>query len=80
MKPTSHKIKPTKQQLKIMKECWVKLKDAQDCFYDIVYRLEKKMSTETGIKDLEFFQCDNEWAGIGNGERTMRLLQRKDLE
>ena len=35
---------------------------------------EREMAKKTGIENLEFFFCDNEIVGIGNVERTMRLI------
>jgi len=32
------------------------------------------MAKKTGIENIEFFFCDNEIVGIGNVERTMRLI------
>ena len=40
------------------------------------YLLEQKMAKETGIKDIEFFWCDNSIVGIGNTSRTLKLIQR----
>ena len=78
MKP--HKIVPTKAQLKMMKEAWIRFKYIQEHFYGSVGRLERQLSKETGIKDLEFFMCDNEFVGIGQYDRQMALVQREELE
>ncbi len=76
------KIKPTKQQLAVMKKSWKLFIEIQDTYHKNIFNLEKKMSRATGIKDLEFIHdsmCMG-WAGIGNVARTMKLLQQGELE
>lgn len=75
-----NKIIPTKKQLIIMKEYWKRFKSVEDYYYRSIRELEKEMSKATEIKDLEFFFCDNDCAGIGNVMRTMRLIHREELE
>jgi len=82
MKSKKWKITPTKQQLGIMKHYWRIFQDTTDTYWRELSTIEKRMSQKTGIKDLEFIHdsmCMG-WVGIGNGERTMRLLQREELE
>ena len=75
-------IIPTNEQLDIMKEFWKKFQVGQDLYYEKIFRLEKQMSEQVGIKNLEFIHDEmcTGWAGIGNGEHTMKLLQTKELE
>jgi predicted RNase H-like nuclease (RuvC/YqgF family) len=73
-------IKPTKEQLRIIKSYWEKLQEILDENYSKISNLEEDLSKATKIKDLEFFQCDNEYVGVGNVYRTMKLIQRKELE
>lgn len=78
-----YKIKPTKKQLGIIKLYWKMLKAEQEKLWMRIGELERSMSKETGIKDLEFIQDSmfgGEWVGVGNSERTMALLQGEDLE
>ena len=78
-----YKIKPTAKQLEIIKLYWKMLCAEQDKLWLRIGELERKMSKETGIKDLEFIQDSmfgGEWVGVGNVDRTMGLLQREDLE
>ena len=75
-----YSIKPTEKQLNLMKLYWAMLGCEETRFYAKVYKLEKKMREDTGIDDLEFFQVDNDFVGIGNIERTMALIQREQLE
>ena len=77
---TNYTVKPTKKQLVIIKGYWKTLKKHEGDFHKRVYALEKTMSKEVGINNLEFFMCDNEYVGVGNTERTMKLLQREELE
>jgi len=75
-----NKITPTKTQIAILKLYWDMFQAEQSLFYGRIGELEKAMSKKTGIKDIEFFQCDGDWVGIGNAERTMKLIQREELE
>ena len=75
-----YKIKITKKLLKQLKPFWIGLQAIENVFHKEVWSLEKKMEKKTGIKGIEFFQCDGEYVGIGNTERTMPLIQRKKLE
>lgn len=80
MKKKIYTLKPTKKQLKAMKIFWAMLQKEQDKFYKEVQALEIGMSDAVGIDGLEFFQCDNDYVGIGNTERTLKLIQREELE
>jgi len=75
-----YKIKPTEKQLEIIKLYWKMFNAENDIFWGKLGELEKAMSKKTGIKDLEFFQSDGDWCGVGNVDRTMGLLHREDLE
>jgi len=69
------KIVPNKKQLSIIKKYWkVYLEIESERFFRI-FDLEKTISKETGIKDIEFFFSDNECVGVGNVDRTMKLIQ-----
>jgi len=78
-----YKVIPTKEQINIMKLYWKMFQAEYDIFWGRVGELEKGMAKKTGIKDIEFIKddmCSGEWIGIGNASRTLRLLQREDLE
>lgn len=82
-KSKKYKVIPTKKQLDIIKANWKIFKEIEGAFHKNIYALENKMSKETGIKDLEFFKddmCGGDWCGVGNVSRTMKLLQREELE
>lgn len=75
MKLTKDKaIKPTVKQLASIKQHWKKLKEAESEFIEKVMSIEISMEAATGIKDIEFFKCDNEYVGVGNAGRTMDLI------
>jgi len=75
-----HKIKVTGKLLKQLKPFWRELQKIRDDYNIKVVGLEKEMAKKTGIVNIEFFFCDNEIAGIGNVERTMRLIPDTELE
>lgn len=75
-----YRIKPTPKQLKQMKACWLKLQSIEESYYGAKGRLEDEMELLTGIEGIEFFSCDGAVVGIGNGARTMKLIQREKLE
>lgn len=75
-----YKINPTPKQLRIMKLYWAQFKDDQDVFFSLARSMEKAMSREIGIRGLEFIRCDGDYVGIGNGRRTMKLIQQEELE
>jgi len=70
-----YSITPTKKQKTIIKTYWKSLQDFENMYFSAVQNLEKLMSKETGIKDLEFFSCDGAYVGVGNADRTMKLIQ-----
>jgi hypothetical protein len=74
------KITLTSKQLEIMKEYWASLQAELAEFNSIVAQLENELSIATGIDNLEFFNCDGEYVGIGNLERNMPLIQSEELE
>lgn len=75
-----YKIKVTKKLLKQLRPFWQELRKVRDCYDLKLRKLEEEMARKTGIKNIEFFFCDNEIAGIGNVERTMPLIHSTELE
>jgi len=75
MKKKHYKIKITKKLLKQLFPFWDRLELSENFFRKRLDDIEKDMAKETGIKDIEFFWCDNEIVGIGNTSRTMPLIQ-----
>lgn len=75
-----YKIKISPQQLLKLKQWWSIYKMIEDDFWGQIKETEKKMAKDLKIKDIEFFFCDNECAGIGNTSKTLKLMQRDELE
>ena len=75
-----YKIKVTKKLLKQLKPFWRKLQKIQNIYNSKIVELEEEMVKKTGIKNIEFFFCDNDIVGIGNAERTMRLIRDREIE
>ena len=70
-------VKPTKKQLRIIKLYWKKLNEIENEFYSRIQELEEQLSHEVGINGIEFFACDNEYVGIGNADKTMKLIHMR---
>lgn len=73
------KIKVTKKLLKQLRPFWRELQKIQDSHNIKIAELEEEMAKKTGVENIEFFFCDNEIVGIGNVERTMRLIRDTEL-
>jgi hypothetical protein len=73
-------IKPTEKQLNLMKLYWAMLQTELNLFSIKAGQLEKDMSDATKIDGLEFFLVDSEFVGIGNYDRTMKLIHQEELE
>jgi len=69
------KYKTKAPNRKILKKYWNALEILEGRHSKEIWDLEKKMAKETGIKDICFFSCDGEYVGIGNGSKTMKLVQ-----
>ena len=65
--------KITKKQLK---PYWKELSKLEEDFENKVMKLELKMSKEFS-QPLEFFMCDGSYCGVGNADRTMKLIHRE---
>jgi len=76
-----HTLKPTKKQLEVMKEYWNLLQDELTQLDFLIGLYENRMRKETNIDDLEFFRSEfGDYCGIGNISKTMKLIQKEDLE
>ena len=74
-------VKPTNYQMKNIKCYWEVLQEIEEDFCFRISSLEKSMEIKTGIKGIEFFRNDfGEYCGVGNVDRTMKLIHRKELE
>jgi hypothetical protein len=70
-------IIPTKEQKRIIKISWLRFVEIENEFYDKLNELEKIMEAATKIEGIEFFSCDGEYMGVGNADRTMKLIHLK---
>ena len=75
-----YKIKVDKKLIKKLQPYWEQAQEIESKCHEALFLLENKMSKDIGIKDLEFFRCDGEMCGIGNGARTMKLIHQHTLE
>lgn len=75
-----YKIKPTQAQLKEIKRYYELFKEAETIYWVEMAKYEVRMEKATGIKGIEFILCDGEIVGVGNIDRTMRLIHREELE
>ena len=76
-----YKVKLTPELRTKLKKWWKQYLIIFDDYWEQVGKLEKQMAEDTGIKDAEFFFHEEVRAvGIGNAERTLRLIQRDELE
>jgi hypothetical protein len=73
-------IKVTPKLLKQLHIFWPAVELAEDRYWRKLGKLEKELEELTGIKDIEIFHSDNSIVGIGNVERTMRLIRRQEIE
>jgi hypothetical protein len=80
MRNKTYNINPTKEQLAIIRLYWNMFQAEYNIFWGKLGSLEKEMSKKTGIKGLEFFQSDGDWCGVGNEERTIKLIHGEDLD
>ena len=63
-----------------LKKWWKLYLFFEDEFCRQVQKIEEKMAKDTGIEDIEFFRSDDGIVGIGNTSRTIKLIQREELE
>lgn len=74
------KKKYTLKQKKVASKYWKILQDYLNIHYKHIRQIEADMQMESGIEDLEFFACDNDYVGIGDVSRDYPLLKDKELE
>lgn len=74
-----YKIKVTKTLLKKLKPYWKEVQRLENDYYIKLTQLEENMSKKLKINNLEFIHC-NGIVGIGNVERTIRLIHDSELK
>jgi len=72
--------KATAKLIKQLKPYWLELEMLHAIFDKKVFDLERIMNKELDRKDLEFFMSDGAYVGIGNIDRTMKLIHSEELE
>lgn len=72
-------IKLTKKQRKQLVPFVERAREIEDRFIKALSNLERIMELETGIEGIEFFICDGSIVGIGNCDRTMKLIHLEDI-
>jgi len=63
-----------------LKKWWAAYRLIEDDYWENIKELEQKMAKDTGVKDIEIFFVEGEAVGIGNGKRTMKLIEGEKLE
>ena len=58
-----------------LRRWWAIYHTIEDEYWQAIEETEKKMEKDTGIKGIEFFISGGECLGVGNGEKTMPLVQ-----
>lgn len=74
------KIKVTKKLLKQLHLYWPKVELVEDKYYKELLKMEKEIAELTGIKNIEIFAPEGEIIGVGNTNRTLRLIDRHEIE
>ena len=70
----------TKELIKKLKPFWKEMRERQTSFFRNLSEIEARMEKETKIKGIEFFFCDGEIVGIGNADRSLKLVHDSELE
>lgn len=66
--------------IKKLKPFYARFEKITHQYWAEVYRLEQEMNKTVQMEGLEFFFCDNDCAGIGNADRTMKLIHERELK
>ncbi len=67
--------------IKKLKPYWVRAMAEKDKYFDAIDRIEKEMTEDLGIEELEFFFGDVDGlCGIGNTTRTLKLIHGFEIE
>lgn len=73
-------IKVTTKLVKQLHMFWPKIQLIEEEYWKEINKAEKELEELAGIKDIEIFHSDGEIVGIGNAERTIRLIHRHEIE
>jgi len=70
----------TRTQIDRLKPYWKQKEQCTDKYFASLCKIETSMSKELGIKGMEFVWCDNYICGIGDEDRTIKLVPDHQLE
>lgn len=73
-------IPKTNKLIKQLQPYYKKYQQLESTHNRAIYQLEKEISKKLNISDIEFIFTDNEFAGIGNVDRTMQLIFAIELQ
>jgi hypothetical protein len=73
-------IKVTPKLLKQLHMFWPKVQLIEEMYWKEINKAEKELEELTGITDILIFHSDGEIVGIGNAEKTIRLIHRHEIE
>lgn len=73
------KPRPKKELIKKLKPYWISQEAAFDLYIQRVANIEDEMRKELKMPKLEFFWCDGAIVGIGNEDRTLKLIHDSEL-
>ncbi len=73
-------IKVTSKLLNKLHMFWPVVELLENQYYTEINKLEKSLEELTGIKDILIFHSDGEIVGVGNAEKTIRLIHRHEIE
>ena len=73
-------MKKTPELIAALRPFWQELQKTQkENRWKVAY-IEARMREATGIEDLEFFEADGDFVGIGNCSRILPLIHDTELE
>jgi hypothetical protein len=73
-------MKVTPKLIKQLHLYWPKIELVQDRYWAEINKMEKELEELTGIKNIDIYHADNSIVGIGNAERTIRLIHKHEIE
>jgi hypothetical protein len=75
-----NEIKVTTKLVKQLHLFWPAVGLLEEKYWKEINKMEKELEELTGIKDILIFHSDDGIVGIGNLERTIRLIHRHEIE
>jgi hypothetical protein len=75
-----YQYKKTKELIKQLKPFLLAIESVEQQYSKDIRKIEEEIEEITGIPEIELIFCDNEIVGVGNAERTMELIHRREIE